>query len=92
MTLIIRKLSKQNCRPCAAISNYLTEIAPQIEELGATVSEHDVMTERALLEKYEITGVPVLIFERNGVEVARITGLAGPDEILDVLKHAKEVR
>lgn len=92
MTLIIRKLSKPGCRPCAAIGHYLSEIAPQIAEEGATVTEHNVMVERGLLEKYEITGVPVLIFERNGVEVARLNGLVSPEEILETLKHAKVVR
>lgn len=92
MTLIIRKLGRPNCQPCNAMSNYLKLLKPQITELGAAYSEHDVMVERALLEKYEIQSVPVLIFERNGVEVARLNGLAAPEEIIDVLKHAKEVR
>ncbi|MDQ0154958.1 thioredoxin family protein [Robertmurraya andreesenii] len=92
MAIIIRKLSRPGCRPCAAISHYLAEIAPQIAEEGATVTEHDVMVERGLLEKYEITGVPVLVFERSGVEVARLTGLVSPEEILDTLIYAKEVR
>lgn len=92
MTIIIRKLSKPNCRPCAAISNYLTEIAPQNEQAGAVVSEHDVMVEKALLEKYEITGVPVLVFERNGMEVARLNGLVSTQEMLETLQYAKEVR
>jgi thioredoxin 1 len=92
MTIIIRKLSRPNCRPCAAIANYLEEIAPQLAEQGATVTEHDVMIERALLEKYEIQSVPVLVFERNGVEIARLNGLVGPDEILDTLQYAKEAR
>jgi thioredoxin 1 len=92
LTIIIRKLSKPNCRPCAAISHYLKEIEQELAEGGAVVSEHDVMVERALLEKYEIQSVPVLIFERNGVEVARLNGLVAPQEILDTMQYAKEVR
>ncbi len=92
MKIIIRKLSRPGCRPCAILSNYLNEIKSEIAEAGAVVSEHDVMTERALLEKYEITSVPVLIFERNGVEVARLNGLANPQEVIDAIEHAKEAR
>jgi thioredoxin 1 len=92
MTIIIRKLSRPNCRPCAAIANYIAEIEPQLAELGATVSEHDVMAEPELIDKYGITGVPVLVYERNGIEVARLNGLVSPQEIIDALEHAKEAR
>lgn len=92
MSIIIRKLSRPNCRPCAILGNYLEDIAPQLAESGAVVTEHNVMVERALLEKYEIQSVPVLIFERNGVEVARLSGLVAPQEILDTLEYAKVVR
>lgn len=92
MVIIIRKLSRPGCRPCAILANYLEEIAQELTLNGAILVNHDISREPELVEKYDITSVPVLIFERNGVEVARINGLVAPQEILDTLEHAKVVR
>ena len=90
--IIIRKLSKPGCRPCAAISHYIDGISEQLAEAGATVSEHDIAAEPELIDKYGLQGVPALVYERNGLEVARLNGLVSPQEILDTVKYAKEVR
>lgn len=92
ITIIIRKLSKPNCRPCAVLSYAMADIADQLTAANAVVSEHDIEVEHGLIDKYGITGVPVLIFERNGIEVARLNGMVSATEVLDAVEYAKVIR
>lgn len=92
INIIIRKLSKANCRPCAALSYALNDIEAKLTEANAAVSEHDIDVEFGLIRKYGITSVPVLIFERNGAEITRLNGMVSPEEILDAVEHAKAAR
>lgn len=90
--ITIRKLSKANCRPCAILAYGIASITDKLTEEHATVIEHDIVTEPELIERYGITGVPVLIFERNGVEITRLNGLVSADEIVDAVDYAKVTR
>lgn len=90
--IIIRKLSKANCRPCATLSYGIASITDKLTEEHATVIEHDIVAEPELIDKYGITGVPVLIFERNGQEITRLNGLVSADEIVDAVDYAKVTR
>lgn len=92
IAIIIRKLSRKNCRPCTALTYALDAIADDLTKANAVVSEHDVEVENGLIRKYGITSVPVLIYERNGTEMARHIGMVSAAEILDAVEHAKEAR
>jgi thioredoxin 1 len=89
-TITLRKLSKSNCRPCAVLTHYLEQIAVDLLALEVEVDERNVDNEPELAAHYGLTSVPVLIVERNGREVARRVGLTSPEEILDIVKNAKE--
>ena len=88
--ITIKKISKPGCRPCAALAHYLGEIDLFTE--GATLENIDITERPEVIDQYGLSSVPVLVFERNGVEVGRIVGLAGTEEILDAIEHAKVVR
>lgn len=90
--IIIRKLSRVNCRPCAVLTYALNDIADQLTAVNAQVSEHDIDVEFGLIRKYGITSVPTLIFERNGAEITRLNGLVSTAEILDAVEYAKVAR
>lgn len=92
IAITIRKLSKPNCRPCAVLSYAMADISAKLTQANAVVSEHDIEVETELIERYGITGVPVLIFERNGAEIARLTGMVSTAEILDAVEYAKVSR
>lgn len=92
IAIIIRKLSKPNCRPCAALSYALADIDAQLTEANVYVTEHDIEVENALIRKYGITSVPVLIFERSGAEITRLNGMVSTEEILDAVEYAKVAR
>jgi thioredoxin 1 len=86
----IIKFSKNNCRPCAVLSNYLSEI--NFEQHNATLSEINIADDPSVIEKYGLTSVPVLVYERNGVEVHRLNGLSNVEEIVEAIEFAKRAK
>ena len=88
--ITIKKFSRPGCRPCAALANYLGDI--DLFVAGATLENIDITEQPEVIDKYNLNSVPVLVFERNGVEVGRIVGLAGTEEILEAIEHAKVVK
>ena len=92
IAIIIRKLSRVNCRPCAVLGYALNEMTDQLTAANAVVSEHDIDVEFGLIRKYGITSVPCLIFERNGAEITRLNGLVSAAEVMDAVQFAKESR
>lgn len=90
MIVTMKKFSKPNCRPCQALANYIGDI--DLFNAGATLENIDISEKPEVIDQYGLTSVPVLVFERNGVEVHRITGLRPTEEILDAIEFAKVVR
>jgi thioredoxin 1 len=88
--ITIRKFSKPNCRPCTVLANYLTEI--NFAEHSAKLVNVDIADQPEAIDQYGLTSVPVLVFERSGVEVTRIIGLRPVEEIVSAIEHAKVVR
>lgn len=87
----VLKFSRPGCMPCRALTNYISDI--DLEALGASITEINTadLTDSEL-EALNITGVPVLQFKRNGLEVHRLTGLRPVDEIIDAIEYSKVVR
>jgi thioredoxin-related protein len=96
--ITIKKFSKNGCRPCQALSNFIGDI--DLYNAGATLENinisdetttigGEVLTSDQIIEKYKLSSVPTLVFERSGVEVHRITGLRPTEEIIDAIEHAK---
>lgn len=90
--ITIRKLQRKGCQPCVALGHMLAENAGRLAELNTTVSEHDIDEEYGLIRKYDLRGLPTMIFERNGAVMTSITGYTSFDEIVDAIEYAKEAR
>jgi thioredoxin 1 len=90
MIITMKKFSKPGCRPCAALANYISDI--DLFNAGATLENIDIEEHPEVIGQYGLTSVPVLAFFRSGVEVHRIIGLRGTEEIIDAIEHAKVVR
>jgi thioredoxin 1 len=90
MNITIKKFSKKDCRPCAALANYIGDI--DLFNASATLINVDIEEHPEAIEQYGLTSVPVLVMERNGVEVGRIVGLVGTEEIIEAIEFAKVVR
>lgn len=90
--ITIHLLTQPGCRPCEVLKYVLREEADTLKVEGATVIEHDVTVERDLIEKYGIQGTPVLVFERNGIEMARLSGMVNIREIYDAIEFSRVAR
>lgn len=86
------KFTKTNCRPCVAVSHYLSEIASELTSQGVTITEYNIANVPDLIEKYNLQAAPTLIFTRNGVEITRIVGMTDQETILDAVQMAREQR
>jgi thioredoxin 1 len=87
MIITMKKFSRPGCRPCAALSNYIGDI--DLFNAGATLVNIDINEQPEVIDQYGLTSVPVLVLERNGVEVGRIVGLVGTEEIVEAIEFAK---
>jgi thioredoxin 1 len=90
MSIVIKKFSKPSCNPCKILSVYLTEI--DFTEHNATLVEIDIEDQSEVIDQYKLNSVPVLVFERNGIEMARLTGLRPVEEIEEMIIYAKEAK
>lgn len=89
--ITVKKYYSQTCRPCKILTNWLSEI--DLDLHGAVLENIDVATlTDEELAQLNISSVPVLTFERNGMEMARKVGLTPVDEIIDLIKYAKEAK
>jgi len=88
--ITIKKFSKPGCVPCKVLANYIGDL--DLFKAGATLVNVDITEQPEVIDQYGLTGVPVLVFERSGVEVHRLNGLRPTEEIIDAIKHAKVVR
>lgn len=68
------------CEPCRIMSAYVSFLAADFEGRVLVVAL-DVDENPAVAERYQILGLPTLLFLRQGVEVARIVGVAAYDDI-----------
>lgn len=69
MTDKILKMSASWCQPCKALTMTLLN-----EDIGAPVESVDIDENPTLAAQYGIRTVPTMIYTRDGVEVARLTG------------------
>lgn len=85
--LKLLKFGADFCAPCRAMSTILEEIQPQfkdqiqIEEVDTNTAEHD------LLVKYKIRNIPVLVIEKDGVEVWRHIGSISKEDLENKIKE-----
>lgn len=90
--ITVHKFAKPDCPPCRALGQTLAEYAEELAALGATVIEHDIAAEPHWIGEKHLASVPVLTFERNGIELGRIVGNVNPTEILETIEYVKEAK
>jgi thioredoxin 1 len=90
MNVVIKKFSRKNCNPCKILSAYLREI--DLEANGAVIEEIDIEEQPEVIDRYNLSGVPTLIFTRNGVEMGRMSGLHSVEEIEEMITHSREAK
>jgi thioredoxin 1 len=80
------KFSKPGCVPCAVLSNALSEV--DFEDYNTELVEIDITDQPEYIEKYKLSSVPVLLFEKEGQIVHSMIGLQPVHAVLEILnKH-----
>ena len=83
------------CGPCRAIDPVIDEIKAEYDanpEKGVEILKLDVDTESEATVKYSIKSIPTLIYEVDGTEVSRSSGVQSKSQIvLTIQKLAREV-
>lgn len=90
--IVIKKFTQLNCKPCQVLSYALDAEQAELSEAGAVIEE--IKLEEAgkeTFDQYGIMSTPTLVFERNGMEMARL-GMVNIREIFDVIEFAKTAR
>lgn len=82
--LIIKKFGATWCNPCKALEKVMDEIMPSYNT-AVTLNKIDVEEDVDEAEKYQIRGVPTIIFEVDGKIVERIVGLRSGSEIKKII-------
>jgi thioredoxin 1 len=88
--IVIKKFSKNGCIPCKVLANYIGEI--DLLAHDAELVEINIDNQPEAVDQYGLNSVPVLSFERNGVEIIRLTGLRPVEEIVEAIELAKVQR
>lgn len=77
----ITKIEKNGCGPCVVLGNMIEDLKPELDALGIAVKNVNVSVNPEAIDKYNISSVPVTIFEGDGLYVVR-NGLLSRDEFL----------
>lgn len=88
--ITLRKIKQDGCFSCEILGSVIEDMKEEIIAEGVELLEHNVSNEPEIGAKYDLMGVPVLIFERDGVEHTRRVGVLSREEILYTIKLTKE--
>jgi len=91
----ITVFSQNGCRNCEPVKLYLNDITPTLEGVEFKyINLDEVLPEvkESYKAKHRLMAAPTLIFERNGHEMARSSGIGSIDSFLDCLQYAREAK
>ncbi|MCD4829912.1 MAG: thioredoxin [Candidatus Cloacimonetes bacterium] len=71
------------CPPCRQLAPIFIELSHEIE--GVRFGKLDTDDHPSIPQRYRITGIPTLIVFEDGVEVDRVVGLQGKEELKRVI-------
>lgn len=90
--IVIKKFTQDACRPCQVLSYALDAEQAELAEAGAIIEEIKLEENgKEAFDQYGIMSTPTLVFERNGIEMARL-GMVNIREIFDAIEFAKTAR
>lgn len=75
------------CNPCKAFGPIVDRTMSQFSDVD--YQKVDAEASRDLAQRYSITSVPTLVFEKNGTQVARKTGAMPQTELTKLIQSYK---
>ena len=73
------------CGPCQMLAPVIESLADRYEG-RAVVGKINTDEEQALAMSFQITGIPTVIFFKDGKEIDRLEGVMPPDAFIQVLE------
>ena len=73
------------CGPCQMLGPVIESLADQYEG-RAVIGKINTDEEQALAMSFQITGIPTVIFFKDGKEIDRLEGVMPPDAFIQVLE------
>jgi len=91
----IKVFSKNGCRYCGPVLLFLSEKETELTNATITYTNIDELlpeVRSTVIAKYKIQSAPTIIFERNGHEMARSSGITSIESFEDCLQYAREAK
>ena len=73
------------CGPCQMLGPVIESLADRYEG-RAVIGKINTDEEQALAMSFQITGIPTVIFFKDGKEIDRLEGVMPPDAFIQVLE------
>lgn len=73
------------CQPCRILSPMIKEIAKEYKEM-ASFCKVDIDKNRPLAVKYKVSGIPHIVFIKNGAIIHSMTGLMAKEAYIEAIK------
>ena len=74
------------CGPCQMLGPVIESLADQYEG-RAVIGKINTDEEQALAMSFQITGIPTVIFFKDGKEIDRLVGVMPPDAFVQILEE-----
>jgi thioredoxin 1 len=82
----VKKFSATWCGPCRALAPVMNEIKGQFSNVK--FEEYDVDNEVDEVMKYNVTSVPTVIIEKDGVVLERFSGLSSKVAYINAINES----
>lgn len=86
--LVLVDFYSDSCVPCKRMSPVLAELEETYPD-ELSVGKVNIAYEDTLVESYEVSVAPTLIFLKDGKEVVRLTGVQKKADLIDIVEKNK---
>jgi glutaredoxin len=91
----IKVLTKNNCRYCGPTKLFLSEQETVLTNVNIEYTNIDTVlpeVRETIIDKYRMQQAPLIVFLRNGHEMARTSGPTAIEEFEDALEYARTAK
>lgn len=87
--LVLVDFYSDSCVPCKRMSPVLAELEETYPD-NLSLGKVNIAYEDALVETYEVSSAPTLVFFKDGNEVTRLTGVQKKADLINIIEENKE--
>lgn len=86
--LSVIKYYRDKCTHCQKISPKISHVINSIEKTGETVVGMNIDVEKCNIDHTDITAIPTVVLQKNGIEILRFSGDRPHAEIVEMVASA----